>query len=263
MERDQRHPEHDAIRAEIRSWYTESLESVGQVVSRHWFGYLRRPDDNAGARLVLTVGSPSQVAPALDAARQECGPGEISVWVDDRQVARRLHSALRAAGSVPGGSTVHLGLVGDIERHPWPPGLTVVDTTPATLGDWAVVKLQSFADSQEIPDDRQLAKELEARRREAPVARYQMGVVDEEPVAVLACYPGRHQLVFNLGTRLPYRHGGIARAMLAHWVDQARAAGASSMLINADDLGRPAALYRRLGFVDEIYWYQKYVLADG
>jgi hypothetical protein len=32
------------------------------------------------------------------------------------------------------------------------------------------------------------------------------------------------------------------------------------MIINAEEHGWPAALYRRLGFVDEIYWYRKYLL---
>jgi hypothetical protein len=38
------------------------------------------------------------------------------------------------------------------------------------------------------------------------------------------------------------------------------ASGCRSLIINAEDGGRPAELYRRLGFVDEIYWYQKYDL---
>lgn len=32
-------------------------------------------------------------------------------------------------------------------------------------------------------------------------------------------------------------------------------------MINATDGGRPAELYRRMGFVDEVYWYQAYELA--
>jgi hypothetical protein len=31
-------------------------------------------------------------------------------------------------------------------------------------------------------------------------------------------------------------------------------------MINADHLGAPEALYKRIGFVDEVYWYQGYEL---
>ena len=67
--------------------------------------------------------------------------------------------------------------------------------------------------------------------------------------------------MFNLGTRVPYRHQGIAQAMLARWVDAGTASGCRSLMINATEGGRPAELYRTMGFVDEIYWYQRYELA--
>jgi ribosomal protein S18 acetylase RimI-like enzyme len=67
--------------------------------------------------------------------------------------------------------------------------------------------------------------------------------------------------VFILGTRAPFRHRGIAQAMLARWAaSSSAAAGSRSLLINATDGGAPAALYRRLGFTDEVYWYSKYGL---
>lgn len=45
--------------------------------------------------------------------------------------------------------------------------------------------------------------------------------------------------------------------MLANWT-QASEGATRSLLINCDD-GRPAAaLYRRMGFTDEIYWYRRY-----
>ncbi|HVX46123.1 MAG TPA: hypothetical protein VHC49_19690 [Mycobacteriales bacterium] len=85
-----------------------------------------------------------------------------------------------------------------------------------------------------------------------------MGRLDGAPVAALAHYRGSDQLVFNLATRVPYRHRGIAQAMLADWVAEGTAAGCRSLMINATEGGRPAELYGRLGFVDEIHWYQSY-----
>jgi ribosomal protein S18 acetylase RimI-like enzyme len=67
--------------------------------------------------------------------------------------------------------------------------------------------------------------------------------------------------VFNLGTRVPFRHRGIGQAMIAHWAGAGMADLCRSLIINATDGGAPAALYRRIGFTDEIYWYRKYALA--
>ncbi|MGH3273067.1 MAG: GNAT family N-acetyltransferase, partial [Streptosporangiaceae bacterium] len=99
------------------------------------------------------------------------------------------------------------------------------------------------------------------RRRELPLAEYQLGVLDGESAAVLAHYPGEDDLVFILGTRTPYRHRGIAQAMLARWADGTM--GSRSQVINASDGGAPAALYRRLGFTDEVYWYSAYEYTSG
>jgi ribosomal protein S18 acetylase RimI-like enzyme len=93
------------------------------------------------------------------------------------------------------------------------------------------------------------------------LAECQLGLLGGERVAVLAYFRGRDQLVFNLGTRVPFRHRGIAQAMLARWVDAGMADGCRSLIINATDGGAAAALYRRIGFTDEIHWYQKYELA--
>jgi GNAT superfamily N-acetyltransferase len=65
-------------------------------------------------------------------------------------------------------------------------------------------------------------------------------------------------MVFLLATRLPFRHCGIAQGMLAHWSRQAKGADIRSLLINCDDGGQAAALYRRLGFTDEVYWHRRY-----
>jgi ribosomal protein S18 acetylase RimI-like enzyme len=121
------------------------------------------------------------------------------------------------------------------------------------------VKLQSFADSEDLPAPHAVTAEVGARRGELPLAEYQLGVLGGEPVAVLAHYPGADDLVFLLGTRVPFRHRGIAQAMLARWA--AAGAGARSLIINASEGSAAAALYRRLGFTDEVYWYSRYELS--
>ncbi|MHB1597049.1 MAG: GNAT family N-acetyltransferase [Streptosporangiaceae bacterium] len=145
-----------------------------------------------------------------------------------------------------------------VSPAPGPEQLEVASIGIAELETWAQVKLQSFAGSEDAPAAGAVTAEVEVRRRELPLAEYQLGIADGQPAAVLAHYPGTDDLVFILGTRTPYRHRGIARAMLARWASAA--AGCGSLIINAADGGSPAALYRRLGFTDEVYWHSKYHL---
>jgi ribosomal protein S18 acetylase RimI-like enzyme len=181
--------------------------------------------------------------------------------VDDRGRSSRLDAALRENGCRYVESTTYLALAGPlVSPASGPAGLVVTIAGAGELAAWADVKLRSFADSEEPPSAGAVSAEIEFRREELPLAECQFGLLDGEPVAVLAHYPGSDDLVFNLGTRVPFRHRGIAQAMLTRWVAGATAS-ARSLMINATDGGAPAALYRRLGFTDEVYWYSKYDLA--
>jgi hypothetical protein len=126
------------------------------------------------------------------------------------------------------------------------PGHLVVERIDdAGLEKWATVKLQSFGDTESAPAPDRLAQEVAARRDDRALTECQLGLLDGEGVAVLAYYRGRDQLVFNLGTRVPYRHQGIAQAMLARWVDAGTASGCRSLMINATEGGRPPSCTAR------------------
>lgn len=120
------------------------------------------------------------------------------------------------------------------------------------------MKVQAFADTDERPTTRQVRAELAERQAEWPICRYQLARLRGEAVAILGHYAGEDQMVFNLATRLPFRHRGIARAMLAHWSAAGDRQGVRSHLINCDDGGLADTLYRRLGFRDEVYWYRRF-----
>jgi GNAT superfamily N-acetyltransferase len=259
------HPEHDAVASEVRGWFTSSAPEIGYQVSRHWYGHLA-PLGDGQVRLILDVGEPGQVPDALAAAAADAGAGaavaQLDIWVTDRARAVRLGPALRDGGCEPGDATTHLALVGPV---PVSTGTTLANLEvrgvgPDGLADWARVKLQSFGDTESPPAPDQLAAEVAARQGELALTGILGGWLDRELVAVLAYYTGRDQLVFNLGTRLPYRHRGIGQALLAGWAAAGEADGCRSLIINATDGGRAAALYRRLGFTDEVFWYQKYQL---
>ncbi|MGA8459456.1 MAG: hypothetical protein WB800_28935 [Streptosporangiaceae bacterium] len=253
------HPEHDAVAREVSGWFTASAPEIGYEVSNRWYGYQSDLGSGQG-RVILRVGEPGQVSAALaDAAAG--GAGTLTIWVDDRERAARLDGALRSAGCRPGDATTHLALVGPMTGRTDPGGLVVQSVDEAGLAEWATVKLQSFGDTESAPSPERLAEEVAVRRDELELAECQLGLLGAERVAVLAYYRGHDQLVFNLGTRVPFRHRGIAQAMLAHWVDAGVADGCRSLIINATDGDAPAALYRRIGFTDEIYWYRKYELS--
>lgn len=253
------HPEHDAVSREVRSWYNAPVPEIGLDGAAHWFGFAAAIGADP-ARVVLSIADPAQVPAALADARAACAADSLMVLVDDRDRAARLDAALREHGCTFGESTTYLALTGPmVSPAPGPDRLEVAGIDTADLETWALVKLRCFADNEATPAAEAIAAEVTARRRELPLAEYRLGVLDGEPVAVLAHYPGADDLVFILGTRTPYRHRGIAQAMLARWADAA--ASGRSLIINARDGGAPAALYRRLGFTDEVYWYSRYELS--
>lgn len=253
------HPEHDAVSREVRRWYTSAVPEIGLDGAVHWFGFACMIDADR-ARVVLSIDDPAEVPAALAAAQAACAADHIMIMVDDRDRAARLDDALRRHGCGYTESTTYLALTAPTVRAgPGPDRLEAVTIGAAELRTWARVKLQCFADSEEAPAANAVTADVVERRRELPLAEYQLGMLDGEPVAVLAHYPGADDLVFILGTRTPYRHRGIAQAMLARWV--AATTGRRSLMINAREGSAPAALYRRLGFTDEVYWYSRYELS--
>src|SRR5579863_5641158 len=252
------HPHHDALHRELRGWFTTSAPDIGYFVSERWYGYLTDPGSAYGARLILDVAEGEQVSEAVIDATRAWPKERISIWVDDRDRVRRLDGALRKLGYRPAKATTHLALVDRLEASKGPEDLVIEGVDPSDLERWATVKLQSFENVEQIPSPERLSAEIAVRRGELALADYQLGIIEQEPVAVLAYYRGPDQLVFVLGTRVPYRNRGIAQAMLSSWVRAGLAAGCRSLMINADDPGMPADLYRKIGFVDEVYWYQRY-----
>jgi GNAT superfamily N-acetyltransferase len=253
------HPQHDDVADEVRGWYTSPAPEIGYEVGTHWYGY-HSDLSPTRARVILRIDRPDQVPAALADARTASGMRALTIWVDDRQRAARLDAALRHGECQPGEATTHLALVGPMAGHAGPEGLVIDGIGETRLEEWATVKLQSFGDTKSAPAPDRLAQEVASRRDELALAECQLGILGGQSVAVLAYYRGSDQLVFNLGTRVPYRHRGIAQAMLAAWVAAGTASACRSLIINATEGGRPAELYRRLGFVDEIYWYRRYEL---
>lgn len=57
---------------------------------------------------------------------------------------------------------------------------------------------------------------------------------------------------------MPFRGLGLASRLLLEVLKGAWERGCRATIINADEAGRPAELYRAAGFTDEVYWRRKY-----
>ena len=263
------HPHHDLVAAEVRSWYTDwpgrgpgpagSIPDIGVRTEVAPYGYLRDGPGAAGRRVVLTVDEPESLTKALDAARTYFGTDQFDVWIDEPERASRLEPGLTTAGFHAPDATVVLALIGPLSHSSGPSDLRIAEVGDEEgLRAWAEIKLEGFADGQE-PEAGEVEAELESRRAEWPISRYEIASVGDERVATLAHYTASSdQMVFSLTTLVPFRHRGIAQAMLAHWAGRAVAQGARSLLINCYEHGRPAQLYRRMGFTDPVYWHRRY-----
>ena len=220
------------------------------------------PETPFGSRVVLTVDGDNAAAAALDEIRARYGGCDIDIWVDDRQRAERLHPVLLDAGCRASNDTIFLAHVGPVlvDRPAPPLAISAVRADDnAELRTWASVKLQGFADSDTPPDDAAVGREAEAWRAHAPISRYEVARWKGEPVAILGVHEVEQDRgVFNLTTLPAFRHRGVAQELLRRCVERARAEGARSVSINGDDGGAPVALYRRMGFTDEIYWRRTY-----
>ena len=89
-----------------------------------------------------------------------------------------------------------------------------------------------------------------ALRAKTPHARHWMAYVDGAPAAFFSSWPGTDGVgqVEDLFTHPAYRKRGIAVALIAHCVADARARGAREVAITADPNDTPKQLYAAMGF---------------
>ena len=260
-----RHPEHDRLIEAVPGWYTQPWPDMGYRIERRRFGFYADNERAAGAnRVTVRDLSAGDVPAFLADLRRYYGDRAVRILVDDRVLEAEIGPALLAAGCVRGDGETFLAHVGPLPVAPGVPGLTIEPGGEANLVEYAATKLRGFADSEAEPAPEALAAELAVRRAElAGMGYLLLARVDGEPAAILGAIAGPDWLIFQLATRLPFRGRGIARRLLGHVLAEARERGVRAVVINADPEDTPVALYRRLGFTDEVYWRQAYVLPAG
>jgi GNAT superfamily N-acetyltransferase len=151
---------------------------------------------------------------------------------------------------------VQLLLTGDLRTDPPPVAIRPVDG-PA---DWASLARLTRRDHEEEaqkagrpPWDQSVTSAMVATKRaKAPGLRFFLASVDGEDCAFFSSWAGPEGgdvgKVEDLFTVPEHRRKGIATALIAHAVADARARGAGPVLIGADPTDTPKAMYAAMGF---------------
>jgi GNAT superfamily N-acetyltransferase len=257
-----RHPQHDEIATVVRGWYRTSYPEMGYRVERRRYGWYARNAAGAGmSRIEVGDISADDVPDLLANARDYFGAVYVTLHVDDRRLDAELGPALAAAGCQREQATVYLAHVGKLSDAPTTPAVDIVMCDEALLEEHAIAKLKGFADSEEEPSRAEVSDEVAVRLAElAGTGRFSIARLGGEAAATIGWYTGGDAFIFDLATRVPYRHHGIATGLIRYVIESEYADGARSVIINADEGGQPAQLYRRLGFTDEVCWRQQYRL---
>jgi GNAT superfamily N-acetyltransferase len=156
-----------------------------------------------------------------------------------------------------GEAELQLLLTGDLQAAPRPVDIRPVDA-PA---DWASVARLTRRDHEEEAAKAQRAPYapsvttamVATKRAKAPALRFFLARdQDGEDCAFFSSWPGPDGSgvgkVEDLFTAPEHRRKGIATALIAHAVDDARRRGAVEVLIGADPRDTPKAMYAALGF---------------
>jgi GNAT superfamily N-acetyltransferase len=141
-----------------------------------------------------------------------------------------------------------------IADDPPPVGIRPVESDD----DWAVVRGLTRLDHEETArrrhhalwDEDVTTQMVATKRAKAPDLRFWLARADGVDCAFLSSWPGANGVgkVEDLFTHPDFRHRGIATALIAHCVGDARARGAGPVLIGALPNDTPMQMYAAMGF---------------
>ena len=260
------HPAHDDLVQEVRSWYICDYPALGKVVARRRFGYYSRIQQTDYRDIhILEPFDPTEAPAFIADVRAFYGRRRVLIFTHGQAVNDRLSHTLEQAGCARGAGILYLahvntGLSPTAESGP----ARIEPVTPGNLRDYTVTKLKGFAGSEEDPGRDAVEDDMAIRRVELNAGgAFLIARVGDEAAAIIGFYEGPDRYIFNLATRVPFRNQGIARQLLSRVLADTYALGKRSLLINTDPADTPVQFYRRLGFVDEIYWMGKWFLGGS
>lgn len=172
---------------------------------------------------------------------------DIDPWTPPAFVARLVLEGYASR------EDLELVLEGELRAQPRPCDIRRVETEE----QWAssgVLHEMDWGERCErlgrMPDPSVPAAFAALRRATSNDIAYWMAYVDGRPVAYAWSWPGVDGVgvVENLFTHPDHRHRGIATALIAHGVADARACGAGPVIISADPSDTPMRMFAALGF---------------
>lgn len=258
-----RHPDHDRLIHVVPGWYHHSSPEMGYYTERREFGfYNRNLKAQASAKGQVSVKniSPSQIQKFLADLRQYFGNGPVQIWIDDRETDAQVCDALMASGCTRHGPVSYLAHVGPAPEISPVPGLKIESVTLANLVVYVKTKVMGFANSESEPSRDKLEEEIALRRVEMEgLAQFLLARVGNEAAGIIGWYDiDSDRLIFQVTTRIPFRQRGIAKHLVSYVLTDAYNQGTRAVIINADQTDMPIEIYRRLGFIDEVFWRQGY-----
>jgi hypothetical protein len=258
-----RHPDHDRLRDEVRSWYRTSWPQRGYHVEHRRFGFYRRHANHPDSGLIIIETLTADEVPELLAdARTYFDNCPVHLAFDDKTLDKTCGPSLVAAGCAIDQANTYLAHVGPPPDRVHLPDVTIEPVTADTLMDYVQTKLKGFANSEAAPSANQIDEELSLRKSEfETIARFLIARVANDPAAVIGHYDGPDRLIFNLATRLPFRMKGLARQLLCGVITDSYDQNCRSIIINTNPDDTPIQWYTRLGFTDEVYYRRTYLFA--
>ena len=233
---------------------------MGFYVQERRFGFYQRQEDTGRVRATVRRLPAEDVPRFLRDLREYSGEEEITFHLDDRELDERIGPVLLECGCTPDVAEVFLAHTGVLPLLASEPvNLSVEAVSEGTIEEAMKTERKAFSDSEAEPEAGDLRRRLALRRAEmGGQGRFLLARVAGEPASVVAFYEGEDRLVHHLATRVPFRSRGIASRLLWEVLAGTRERGCRSTIISAAEKGRPADLYRSLGFTDEVYWRREY-----
>jgi GNAT superfamily N-acetyltransferase len=249
-----KHHDHDAVAAEVASWYASPVPEMGLDVVASPYGWYRTNRKAREGWATIAKIRPSDVEAMLEDVKAFYGDRPVEISVEDATYSPAVGAALEGSGWTNTHATVWLAHVGD-ERIPGvKSGVDIKRVGVDQLDGFSRTKLMGFAESEDEPSVEQIAQESSVRRSDLMVSGVCLeACVGSDCVAICAYYTGKDYFIFLVATRVPFRRRGLARSLIAYVHDEAVRANARSTIINADEGRPPEALYRSLGFTDVVY----------
>jgi GNAT superfamily N-acetyltransferase len=165
----------------------------------------------------------------------------------------QVNACLSLDGGYATSDALHLVLEGELQAQPRDADIREVLTEEDWQSYGHLQRLDEIEDDEKhgrTPDLSGLPDRLAYVRAKTPAVRSWLAYVDGQPCAFFSSWPGENGAgqVEDLFTHPDYRHRGLATALIAHCVADARARGAGPVIISAEIEDTPKYMYASMGF---------------